>query len=256
LGQITQIQLWSSRNRTTSPWRAFDNYNTPGLPEKSEPEHVDWDRFQANRPSRPYDPRRFFHWQCYEEYSTGIFGILMSHPLDAANLVMDLGVPETCSATGGIFKYDDGRTVPDTCNALFNYPSRNLTVSFIGSSTSAFFNQEAHYRGTQGTMELGVTWLRIHAEGKNALLEKYVPEDRRTEFKDLRKEPVFEEPVDYRWSTIPHLDDFFTNVKSRGRCKAPVEDCFKAMAGVAMAIQSYKTRRTAHWDTQQEKIIL
>jgi len=33
----------------------------------------------------------------------------MSHPLDAANLVMELEIPETCSATGGIFQYDDGR---------------------------------------------------------------------------------------------------------------------------------------------------
>ena len=42
LGDITQIQLWSSRNRPTAPWRAYNTYNTPGLPEKSGPEHVDW----------------------------------------------------------------------------------------------------------------------------------------------------------------------------------------------------------------------
>ena len=143
LGEITQIQLWSSRNRAMTPWRKYNNYDTEGLPEKSGAEHVDWKRFQANRPPRPYDARRFFHWQCYEEYSTGIFGILMSHPLDAANLVMDLDFPETCSATGGIYRYKDDRTVPDTCNALFNYPSRNLTVSFIGSSNNEFFVQEA-----------------------------------------------------------------------------------------------------------------
>ena len=59
LGSITQIQLWSSRNRPTAPWRAYDTYNTPGLPEKSGPEHVDWERFQANRPARPYDCAAF-----------------------------------------------------------------------------------------------------------------------------------------------------------------------------------------------------
>lgn len=256
LGDITQIQLWSSRNRTTAPWRAYNTYSTPGLPEKSGPEHVDWRRFQANRHPRPYDPRRFFHWQCYEEYSTGIFGILMSHPLDAANLVMGLEIPETCSATGGIFQYDDGRTVPDTCNALLNYPSRNLTVSFVGSSNNAFFDKEAQYRGTHGTMELGPNWLRLYAEQKNTLFHQYVASDKADEFEDLRAQPIHKEPTNYRWSTIEHLDDFFANVKSRGQCKAPVEECFKATVALAMAIQSYKTKRTACWDAEQERIVI
>jgi len=256
LGDITQIQLWSSRNRPTAPWRAYNTYNTPGLPEKSAPEHVDWKRFQANRPPRPYDPRRFFHWQCYEEYSTGIFGILMSHPLDAANLVMGLEIPVTCSATGGIYQYDDGRTVPDTCNALFNYPSRNLTISFVGSSNNAFFDREAQYRGTHGTMELGPNWLRLYAEQKNALFKQYVASDLADEFEDLRAQPIHKEPTNYRWSTTEHLNDFFENVKSRGQCKAPVQECFKATVAMAMAIQSYKTKRTACWDADQERIVM
>lgn len=256
LGDITQIQLWSSRNRETPPWRAYDSYNKRGLPRKSGPEHVKWDRFQANRPARPYDARRFFHWQCYEQYSTGIFGILMSHPLDVANLVMDLEIPETCSAAGGIYRYDDGRTVPDTCNALLNYPSRNLTISFVGSSNNAFFNQEAQYRGTQGTMELGVTWLRLFAENKkNALFNQHVEPDKAARFTDLRSQPVQDEPVDYRWSTVEHLDDFFLNVKSRGTCKAPIREAFKAMVAVAMAIESYKTRRLIRWDPKQERML-
>lgn len=255
LGPITQIQLWSSRNRETPPWRAYDNYNKRGLPPKSGPQHVDWDRFQANRPSRPYDPRRFFHWQCYEQYSTGIFGILMSHPLDAANLVMDLEVPETCSATGGIFIYDDGRTVPDTCSALFNYPARKLTVSFQGSSNNSFFGQEAQYRGTHGTMELGVSWLRIYAEKKNELFETFASPDKVADWKDLRQQPVLDEPVDYNWSTLGHLDDFFQNVRTRGACKAPIDQAFTAMIGVAMATESYKTQRTVRWDPVKEKMI-
>jgi predicted dehydrogenase len=255
LGQITQIQLWSSRNRPTPPWRAYDDYNTPGLPKMSGPEHVDWARFQANRSPRPYDPRRFFHWQCYDEYSTGIFGILMSHPLDAANLLLDLDVPESCSAAGGIFKYDDGRTVPDTCSALLNYPKRKLTISFIGSSNNGFFDREAQYRGTEGTLELGVKWLRIYAEKKNDLFDEYVSADQAGEFTDLFREPIHKEPVDYDWSTIGHLDDFFTAVKSRGRPKAPVQECFKAMVAVAMAIESYQTGRTVRFDAAGEKLV-
>ncbi len=255
LGEITQVHLYSSRNRSTAPWRAWDNYNNPGLPPKSGPEHVGWEKFQSNRPSRPYDPKRFFHWQCYDEYSTGIFGILMSHPLDVANLVLGLDAPETCTASGGIYKYDDGRTVPDTCNALFNYPSRRLMISFTGCSTNAFLNQEAVYRGTEGTMELGVTWLRIYAERKNELFKHFAAGKKADSIQDLRKQPVFEIPVDWNWSNVPHLDDFFENVKSRGQCKAPVGEGFKAMVGVAMAIQSHKTGKSVRWDKGSETLL-
>ncbi|MBI4662892.1 MAG: Gfo/Idh/MocA family oxidoreductase [Verrucomicrobia bacterium] len=255
LGEITQIQLWSSRNRATSPWRKYNDYNTEGLPAKSAAEHVDWPRFQANRPPRPYDPLRFFHWQCYEEYSTGIFGILMSHPLDAANLVMDLSVPDICAATGGVYRYKDGRTVPDICNALFNYPSRDLTVSFIGSSNNEYFSQEAQYRGTHGTLELTTSGLRVFAEKRNALFEKFVGRTATDRSSNLRSTPVFEQPAKSGSSTLAHLENFFDSVRSRGQCKAPVNEGFKAMVAVAMAIQSYKTQRTVRWDSGREAIL-
>jgi predicted dehydrogenase len=226
------------------------------LPDKSGPEHVDWERFQANRPPRPYDPRRFFHWQCYEEYSTGIFGILMSHPLDAANLLMDLDIPQFCCATGGIYKYDDGRTVPDTCNALFNYPERKLIVSFVSSSNNAFFDQEAHYRGTQGVMELGVYGLRLYAEGDNELLQKYAPREEVRNLGDLRRTPVYEERAAPGSSTVAHLNGFFQSIRGEAECKATIEDCFRAMAAVAMAIQSYKSGRSVQWDREEERMAL
>jgi len=256
LGQITHIQLWLSRNRGFGPWRTYNNYQTPGLPEKSGPEHIDWERYHAIRPPRPFDPRRFFGWQCYREYSTGIFGILMSHPLDAANLLLGLDLPATCSATGGVFVYDDGRTVPDTCSALFSYPQRKLNISFVGLNNNSFNNQEAQYSGTNGTLELGTGSMRVYAEERNALFEKYVPQERAGEFRDLRTKPVYEPRSAGGDSTLAHLDDFFANVKQRGTCHCPVEEAYQAMVAVAMAIKSYESQRTVRWDDQAEQIVV
>ena len=84
---------------------------------------------------------------------------------------------------------------------------------------------------------------------------QYVASDKADEFEDLRAQPIHKEPTNYRWSTTEHLDDFFENVKSRGQCKAPVQECFKATVALTMAIQSYKTKRTARWDADQEQIV-
>lgn len=253
LGDIHQLQLWVSRNyRGISPWRTYNDYSTAGLPTLSRPEHVDWDRFQANRPPRPYDPQRFFHWQCYQEYSTGIFGILMSHPLDAANLVLDLGIPETVSATGGVFQFDDGRSVPDTCNALLNFPARKLTISFVGCSTNGFLDQEAHYRGREGTLELSPSRMRVFAESQNRLLKEFVTDP--AGFGDLRSQPILEQRSSGN-STTDHLEDFFAAVQQRGATRAPIEACFPAMVAVAMATESFRSGRTVRWDAESERIV-
>jgi predicted dehydrogenase len=253
LGEIHQLQLWVSRNyHDLGPWRVFNDYSNGGLPRLSGPEHVDWERFQANRPPRPYDPQRFFHWQCYDEYSTGIFGILMSHPLDAANLVLDLGIPETVSATGGVFQYEDGRSVPDTCNAMLHYPSRKLTVSFAGSSTNAFFDQEAHYRGREGTLEVSPTRMRLFAEKRNGLLKQFASDPQA--IGNLRTDALLEERAQGD-STTAHLEDFFAAVRNRKTTLAPIEACFPAMVAVAMAIESYQSGRTVRWDDQADRIV-
>jgi hypothetical protein len=105
-------------------------------------------------------------------------------------------------------------------------------------------------------MELGPNWLRLYAEQKNALFAQYVAPDQADEFKDVRAQPIHEEQPGYRWSTVEHLDDFFENVKSRGQCKASVEECFKATVALAMGVESYKTKRTACWDAEQDRIVM
>jgi predicted dehydrogenase len=179
----------------------------------------------------------------------------MSHPLDAANLLLGLDIPTLCSATGGIFLYPDGRTNPDTCSALFTYPDRKLTISFVGMNNNTFNDQEAQYRGTHGTMELGTSWLRLYAEARNALFDKYVPGEQASKYGDLAATPVYNARTSRGDSTQAHLDDFFLNVKSRGRCHCPVEEAYKAMVAVSMAIKSYETQKTVRWDAAAEKIV-
>jgi len=257
LGEISQIQIWSSRNYTKlAPWRAYNTYGTPGLPPKSGPETVDWTRFLANRKKQPYDARRFFHWQCYSDYSTGILGILMSHPLDSANIVMDLGIPEMCCAVGGIYNFDDGRTVPDTCNVLFNYPSRNTTLSFSGTSNNSFGYGDSQFRGSHGTLDIGMQTLAVYAEGRNSPVHRKFANAHPNDTRRRRsgKSPVHERQMAYQGIT-DHLDNFFLACKTNSKTKCPIEKAFVAMVGVSMAIESFKRQKTIRWDAERQQIV-
>jgi hypothetical protein len=81
-----------------------------------------------------------------------------------------------------------------------------------------------------------------------------VPSEKAGEFRDLRSQPVHNPRPVGGDSTLAHLDNFFDNVRTRGRCHCPVEEAFKAMVAVAMAIKSYETQRTVGWDEQNQLI--
>jgi hypothetical protein len=75
-------------------------------------------------------------------------------------------------------------------------------------------------------------------------------------FVDLNATPVYNARVNRADSNLAHLDDFFLNVKSRGRCHCPVEEAYKAMVAVSMAIKAYETQKTVRWDAQREQMIV
>ena len=63
-------------------------------------------------------------------------GDLLSNEFDAVNSIMDLGIPESAMATGGLYYHQDGREVPDVFQAAFEYPDRALTLLYSGTLAS------------------------------------------------------------------------------------------------------------------------
>lgn len=65
---------------------------------------------------------------------------------------------------------------------------------------------------------------------------------------DAGKDVYVEKPMTYSLAEA-------IRVRDRGKTKAPIEDCFKATVGMAMAIESYRRQRTARWDPQREQLV-
>lgn len=55
---------------------------------------------------------------------------MFTHEYDALNQILDLGIPASAVASGGIYFYKDGRTVPDVLNMAFEFPNRDLTLLY------------------------------------------------------------------------------------------------------------------------------
>lgn len=130
LGKISLIEVCTNRNSPNGAW-VYDIH-----PEASE-KNIDWEQFQGPTPNRvPFSKERFFRWRCWWDYGTGLGGDLLTHEYDALNQILNLGIPHSCVASGGVYFYKDGREVPDVFQAVYEYPDRDLTFMYSATLSS------------------------------------------------------------------------------------------------------------------------
>jgi predicted dehydrogenase len=117
-------------------------------------------RRKGDPPSRDYDPSKWgyptfdhlLNWRLYFKYSQGLMAELCSHQINAVNWFLG-STPEAVVATGGLYRFPEGREVPDHVFATFEYPG-GRTVTFSSIESNAFDDYYEMYQGTKGTLIL------------------------------------------------------------------------------------------------------
>lgn len=128
-GKISLIEVCTNRNDPNGAW-VYD------IDPDANEQTIDWEQFIGPAPWHEFSLERFFRWRCWWDYSTGLSGDLFTHEYDALNQVLDLGIPHSAMASGGIYFYKDGRTVPDVLNMAFEYPHKDLTLLYSATLAS------------------------------------------------------------------------------------------------------------------------
>ncbi|RLD99758.1 MAG: gfo/Idh/MocA family oxidoreductase, partial [Bacteroidetes bacterium] len=148
LGKLTLIETTTNRN---DPHRDWEMVGDESLSE----EHVDWNQFQGPEAKKqPFSAERYYGWRNYWDYGTGMSGDLLSNEFDVINSILDLGIPESAMATGGLYYHLDGREVPDVFQAAFEYPDSELTLLYSGTLASGI-PRGTLFMGNDATLELG-----------------------------------------------------------------------------------------------------
>jgi predicted dehydrogenase len=135
LGKVTMIRASYNRNSQSGAWL----YPIP--PDANE-KTVDWAAFLGPAPKRPFSLERFFRWRAYWDYSGGIATDLFVHLLTSIHFMMDAKMPARVVAFGTNYRYQDTHEVPDTVNAVLEYPD-----GFTVNLSSTFNNQSGSESG-------------------------------------------------------------------------------------------------------------
>jgi predicted dehydrogenase len=255
IGNVEMVELTLGRNDPTGAWQYPPPFDL-------SPETLDWDTWLNDAPKIPFNKLHFARWRCWKAYGTGVAGDLMVHLI--SGMLVTLGwneVPRSATAIGGIFRFDDGRDMPDFHTVLFDYHGIPVYVRLdLGCETPEL----ARFMGPRGILDAGEFELRYSPQPGIDLDPSYYtgsfPAAMRAEYlkqwhaehdPKLGKEPLYDSTV-YRghdWDDMTvHLNVFFQSVKSR---KPVTEDAvFGNHAAVAchMANESYFRKKTVTWD--------
>jgi predicted dehydrogenase len=144
IGKVSQIRMENHRNSPQGAW-------VYPVPPDASPQTIDWARFLGNSPKKAFDPKIFFRWRCWWEYSGGVATDLFVHHLTLLHSLMSVDAPKSVVAQGGLFRWDDGRTVPDLMQAVYEYPGF-LASLHVNLGNGRGTGQTVVVHGTEGTL--------------------------------------------------------------------------------------------------------
>jgi predicted dehydrogenase len=255
------VELSMGRNDPTGAWQ----YPPPT---DLSPATLDWDTWLGSAPKIPFNAMHFARWRCWKQYGTGVAGDLMVHLI--SGMMYTLGwnePPRRAQAFGGIYRFADGRNMPDVHTVIFEY--HNLPVYCrltLGTETE----EVARLMGSKGVLELGEFELRHSPQSgletapsyytssfPQKMREEYVKEWHRQHDPKIGQEPIFESSVykghDYD-DVRPHLWTFFQAVKSRQPVAEDAVFGHHAALACHMANESYFRKSPVIWDASSKRI--
>lgn len=265
LGQITIVRSSTNRNTAGGAW-------IYPIPPDANEQTINWQMFQGRAPKHPFSLERFFRWRCYQDYSGGMATDLFVHTMTTLHYVLNAQAPEMVVAAGSIYRWKEGRDMPDTLDAILQYPE-GFTVNISGTFNNELGGGRAiQILGTKGTLSLGGRDLTFTPENivedNGWIVESWPSQLERAYYKDPK---VIQSERPQRWTpqviageerwggvgpnaNLLHFEAFQKAVLER---KQPVEDVFaghRAAAVAHMINLAAKNRKPVWWNRANDNI--
>jgi predicted dehydrogenase len=255
LGRITSARAFHVQNEWPS------GIGNP--PDGSPPPDFDWEAWLGPAPRKAYNKNRtFYRFRWFFDYSGGQVTNFGVHYLDFIQWALGEQAPALVTALGArAAGMNDNREIPDTLEALWQYPSGAL-VSFsqINANAGQWSRPgcELELRGTLGTLYLYGNGFEVVPDAISAdEFPARSPLRREEDSRYRRDARPRVAPRNVRVSstadTAPHARNFLDCVKSRAQCNCDIEIGHRSTSTTLLANIAFKTRSVLEWDAQSER---
>jgi predicted dehydrogenase len=242
IGDIHYVRAYWYRNslEDNPAWR----YK---VPDDASPQNSDWSKFLGPAPKRDWDPRRYYQWRLYWDYSGGISTDLLVHQTDITNFVCSRDVPVSCMASGGIYRWtgaNDDRDVPDTLSAIYEYPQK-FHINYSCYFGNDHYGYGENFMGNEGTIEvLNRQTLHYYPEKYNGKPPARVA---------ARKEIHVELPGNDNKAVEAHIRNWIEAMQGKAKVIAPTRVGQQAAISGHMATLSLRNNKKIIWDDKARK---
>jgi predicted dehydrogenase len=264
LGRISKVEIvW---NYHGPRWR--------GRPEVQQirEQDTDWRKWLLNKPYRPFDPRAYFEFRLYRDFSSGIPDQWMCHAIDMVHHITGDPLPLSAVAHGGVFAWPDGRENPDTFQALLEYPK-----GFLVSYSTSFGNDSDSFTRIMGDK---ATLVNIGGEGSQRwkLVEEKGTHERNPFLRRPEKliklgaserhamswsQKLLTGAVEKTYGPLPfisdsnpsHMRNWLECLRTRNQPNASVEQGLAQSAAVIMAARAQREGKKLYWNAQERQIL-
>jgi len=234
LGTIRKIKTWG-----------FFDYGKggPKVADTATPDGVNYDMWLGPSPKHTFNKNRFHgSWRFFWEQGGGLLADWGVHLLDIPLWAMEVTVPKSVSASGGIYAYPDNYIeTPDTLNVLYDFGNFTLEWDHAGGISKGSYGRSygVAFIGNNGT-------LVVNREGWEVIAEEAGG--------NPKMEAIPFQQAD-RQDHIKHVQNFIDCVKSRQHPICDVEFGYNAAHLAHSGNIAFRTGKKLTWDTSQHQFL-
>lgn len=274
LGKITLVETTTNRNSADGAW--IRHLDANGNSKPGDEQSIDWLQWLGSTPYAPFSLNRYYNWQKFFAYETGLIGQLFTHEFDAVNQLLRIGIPKYVTSSGGIYCWKDDREMPDTLHCVFEYPNRALTLLYSATLANSRGRGRV-FMGRDASMELGSS-VNIIADSESEKYKKQIesglidPSMPMISFNpNLGKVDAVTSATEKYYAnrgltstningrnidiTYLHVKEWVNCIRNGSTPSANMDMAFDESIACIMAHRSYLEHRRMEWDAINKKII-
>ncbi len=198
-----------------------------------KPANLDWVRFLGPVKYRDWSPAQYWNFRAFLDFNGGKMTDFGHHWLDVVHMFMGERPCNSAVFAGGIYyDFKDGRTAPDTCNALFEYDG--FSVLFQSNAYSTNSEYGITFYGDKGKLFVNRNRYEFTSAEKGAA-------------------PVVQKiPGDI---TSDHVRNFLDCCKSRNLPNGDVGIAAISILPPLLAVESYLEKRRLRFDADRLEVM-
>ncbi len=196
-----------------------------------KPSNLDWVRFLGPVKYRDWVPAQYLNFRAFLDFNGGKMTDFGHHWMDVVHMYVGERAPHSAVFAGGIYyDFNDGRTAPDTCNALFEYDG--FSVLFQSNTSGGEYG--ITFYGDKGRLFVNRNRYAFTPAGRNPQVqEKTIPGD----------------------ITADHVRNFLDCCKSRRLPNGDVGVASISILPPLLAVESYLEKRRIKFDTSRLEVL-